>query len=178
MISIAHGLTLAEWADAMAAIHEQFYAKAPHGELMPQCMTVRAGGEGEIFGFPFRNDFERSMMLLLLRARLADPEIVRYAIWHEAWMVARVADPQGAMPADLLALAKARKLHAQPDRIEAVFTICIARDPAVEPASVAQKIIRDSAGRVRRLERLDAPGAGPTYIGGEFAKLFPQPTEH
>lgn len=163
--------TLRQWADQLAALHEDFYRKKPMSELMP--MFFLDGEDGmDVVSAIWRDPLEKALILEEVRRRLRNPKITRYALSCEAWTVRQAV----GVSDEAVSMAQAGRLSEHPDRVEVVSTICV--DRAIpQPVSVVQEILRGRSGGVRLLKRMESNmGLGPALIGGSLATLFGEPT--
>ena len=146
--------TCQEWAEELAAEHEDFYRRNPKGELRSMVIVQAGDGHFEVVSCAWANPAERILMLAMLRVFLRDLDATRYAFFGEVWM----SKKPGAFERPSL----------DPGREERVFTTVCDRRLAA-PVVVSQQIIRGRSGGVRKLLREDHPFDS---IAGALADLF------
>jgi hypothetical protein len=153
-------MTAQQFADAIAARHEDFYRAMPKGELCQTVIVEKPDGTYEIIGCPWGNADERRFILIALRAMMKAFNVVRYGFFAEVW-VSEASDDSPLSPKVMP--------RDDPNRKERVFTVvCDRRLP--QPVSVVQDIIRGRSGGVRKLLRL--PNDGTHIFGGALTDLF------
>jgi hypothetical protein len=151
--------TAQQWADTLAARHEEFYAEAPKAELQQMIVMLYPDGGIDMLLCPWEDAEQREITLTVLRAAVKELKVVRYAFFAEVWMSMSV----GKKPPSL-------RPSQDPNRVEKVFTlVCDRRLP--EPVAVLQQIERGRNGGVRRLVR-EPQLADVHMAGGALANLF------
>jgi hypothetical protein len=146
--------TCREWADELAAAHEDFYRVNPKGELRSAVIIEAGDGHYEVVACAWANQFERAVMIAALQVFLQKLNATRYAFFGEVWMSVKPDDY--ARPS------------LDPEREEKVFTAISDRRLAT-PVCVSQRIVRGRSGGVRKLLR--DPDI-PDGIMGALADLF------
>jgi hypothetical protein len=128
-----------------------YIAQHPDREWTSQFCTENASGERFIYLCPWRNEAEKSALLMVLRDQFQRTGVKRYVLASETWMAqqdgtTQPGDPGFQMPRD------------RPDRIEALMVVGV--DPeAGEVLQYHAEII--AKGRRRKLKpRESAPYAG------------------
>ena len=157
-------LTTEELAETLAVHHAIWFRRNPTASIVQTCLIFREDGEQVAVPCGWGNEFERQLMVGILRATMIAESAVRYAIWSEVWMVT------GGFPDDY----RHGDLARSPDRVEAVFTLVVEASGAM--AVRLQKIIRGKNGGVRRLEPLEGPLTDVVKGFGVLGDLLPERT--
>lgn len=148
-------MTAAEWADHLCARHSAFFDRHADRALPPTCIAQLEDGRAVALPCPWASEFERLLVLTLLRGQLRMMRAVRYAIFSEVWMTDGPAGPDRLAP------------RLDPQRQEAVLTAVVGRGQA--PVTRCQRIRRTEGGAVSALELEDE---FPGLLGGDLLTLL------
>ncbi len=133
----------------------------PIEDSMVQYLAETADGKLYMFATPWSNDFEKTMVLNILRKKFKEDNIKRYVMVSEAWTAAYPAgmtnDKPKIMPSE------------HPERIEKLVLLGV--DPeAQEVMQYAATIHRDSEGKRSLGERESLEMS--TTVGGVMLELL------
>jgi hypothetical protein len=127
-------------------------------ELVP--LFVMAKRDGMILcPTPWRDDFEKALMVDMVRQEIRKEGVKAYVFMSEAWSAKQPAgwkpgDPEGPAPSD------------RPDRQEIVFALACDKERALERV---WRIVRGEAGTIVKLEREEKTTTG---LVGRMAGLL------
>jgi hypothetical protein len=156
--------SLEAWADDLCETHKGVYRRLgrrdPEFELLPALETYDRDGAGHVIAMPWRSFAERQVVLMAARRFLRRIGATRYAIWSEAWTIARTLTPGQPHPQELPS--------EQSDRLEIVMTCAVAR--GCDPVVRNQTIVRRNGCVVGLLMR-EAP-TNRSSIGGPLLTLL------
>jgi hypothetical protein len=168
-------LTSEELADELMASHVARYQREPMGQIIPSCLIEPEAGQPVVLQCGWGSSTERAVVLAALRVAMITMKAARYAVWMEVWTVAQTV-PKGTTMDDVIAEHDAAYVHgdlsADPNRVEAVFTLVV--EGKGRMVSRLQRIIRGRNGGVRKLELIENDKS--TSLGGALGELMPPRT--
>jgi hypothetical protein len=170
-------MTSEELVESLTERHADYFRKNPNGSILQTCMIEPEEGETVILVCGWGSNTERLVVLAALRQAMITLKAARYAFWSEVWTVKK-ANPKGTTVAEAIAEHDASYTHgdlsADPDRVEAVFTLVV--EGKGRTVSRLQRIIRGRNGGVRKLELIEQDEETRRAFGGALGNLMPPRT--
>jgi hypothetical protein len=144
------------------------------GRVTPMYILHTRGGQKLVIGATFESDNEKHMMHMYVQLMCVAHDVIAFSFHSEAWMRAMTRE-SGESLAEMQKRASSEH-PSDADRKEIISVTLVYRDEEAQAAGrktleAIGEIVRDSAGKVIAVTRMDMPAGGQS--SGAILKILP-----